>query len=241
MNKTKPEIADADNHPSHLGGLLLDFPDLLPGDILLFRAIDPDPLAKRVSRTTGSPYTHAGIYLGADELLEAGYPKVEIRRLSTSDKEGYIIGVFRSQNTFLDGRVRALREFAETLVRNGTKYDLAGIRAFREVRTQLEEELFGILDRDYGKVLTKEKLEQRSYFCSALVVACYIVSGVIDDTAQLAYKADAFSPADLHEDPTLGWFLGYITSPENEIPADDPLLNTTIWRDIEETPWWAVR
>lgn len=60
------------------------------------------------------------------------------------------------------------------------------------------------------------------------------------ETAQLTYKADAFSPADLHEDPTFGWFLGYISS-ENEVPDDDPLLNTTLWRDIDETPWWAGR
>ncbi|MDA9420971.1 hypothetical protein XH97_02160 [Bradyrhizobium sp. CCBAU 53380] len=239
--KTPTQSAAAPKHPPHVDGLLLDYQDLLPGDILLFRAIDPDPLARRVSKTIGSPYTHAGIYLGGGELIEAGDPRIEIRRLSSHDKEDSVIGVFRSQNTFLDDRVRALREFAETLVRNGAEYDWDGVRAFRKVRTQLEEELFEILKRDYGKVLTKSELDQRSYFCSALIVACYIVSGVIGDTAQLAYKADAFSPADLHEDPTFGWFLGYITSQKNEIPADDPLLNTTLWRDVEETPWWAGR
>jgi hypothetical protein len=242
MNDQAPsDDAPQDVASSHLDGLLLDFQDLLPGDILVFRAIHPDPLARRVSKTIGSPYTHAGIYLGASELLEAGDPKVEIRRLSSRDKEGSIIGVFRSQNGFSDERVRALREFAEALVRNDAEYDWPGIRNFRQVRTHLEEELFEILERDYGKVLTKDELERRSYFCSALVVACYIVSGVIGDTAQLAYKADAFSPANLHEDPTFGWFLGYITSPDNDIPPDDPLLATTLWRDIAEQPWWSFR
>ena len=149
------------------------------------------------------------------KVLEAGDPKVEVRRLSDLDKEDNIIGVFRTQMGFLDGRIAELRHFADALVRNDAEYDWTGIRNFRQVKNQLEEELLEILDRDYGKVLTKDELERRSYFCSALVVACYIVCGVIGDTAQLAYKADAFSPAVLHEDPRFGWFLGYIKSPVN--------------------------
>jgi hypothetical protein len=79
--------------------------------------------------------------------------------------------------------------------------------------------------------LRGEGPRQRPYFCSALAVACYTVTGVIGDIAQLLYKPEAFSPADLHEDPTFGWFLGYITADRNDILRDDPLLTTTNWRD----------
>jgi hypothetical protein len=34
---------------------VLDFGDLLAGDILLFRAIAPDEIAQRISRASGSP------------------------------------------------------------------------------------------------------------------------------------------------------------------------------------------
>jgi hypothetical protein len=242
MNEQLPnDHTQHDEDPRRLDGLLLDFRDLLPGDILLFRAIEPDSLARRVSRTIRSPYTHSGIYVGGEEVLEAGDPKVEVRRLSDLDKKENVIGVFRSQMGFLDDRIAELRKFADTLVRNDAEYDWTGIRNFRQVKNQLEQELLEILDRDYGKVLTKDELERRSYFCSALVVACYIVCGVIGDTAQLAYKADAFSPADLHEDPTFGWFLGYITSSDNAIPSNDPLLGTTLWRDVPARRWWAER
>jgi hypothetical protein len=230
---------DTSDDAGHLlDGLRLDFTDLLPGDILLFRAIQPDALAQRVSIDIGSPYTHAAVYLGNGEVIEAGHPKIEKRRLSEVDKEEYIIGVFRSQLGFSGDRVQALSEFAATLVRNDAQYDWRGIFKFKKVKTELEEHLQEILRRDYGKVLSKNELEQSSYFCSALVVACYTVSGVIGDTAQLAYKADAFSPADLHEDPTFGWFLGYISADRNEIPPDDPLMTTTLWRDLPDVRWW---
>jgi hypothetical protein len=77
----------------------------------------------------------------------------------------------------------------------------------------------------------RRRPRQRPYFCSALAVACYTVTGVIGDTAQLLYKPEAFSPADLHEDPRFGWFLGYITADRNDFLRDDPLLTTTNWRD----------
>ncbi|MET4448505.1 hypothetical protein ABIB75_006815 [Bradyrhizobium sp. GM2.2] len=62
--------------------------------------------------------------------------------------------------------------------------------------------------------------------------------GIIGDTAQIAYKADAYSPVDLYEDPTFGWFLGYITANPNDIPEDDPLLVTTLWHDLLSERWW---
>ena len=88
--------------------------------------------------------------------------------------------------------------------------------------------------------MAREERERRPYFCSSLVVAAYIVCGIIGDTAQLAYQPDAFSPADLHREPTFGWFLGYVTDPSNEISADDPLLNATSWRDASDPQdrWW---
>jgi hypothetical protein len=221
-------------------GFMLDFKDLVPGDILVFRAIDPAPLTKRIARSTGSPYTHAAVYLGDMKVLEAGDQFVEIRSLDQSDKKDWIVGVFRSQCGFGEDRVRALMEFAETLVGNRLAYDKEGLKAFRGTRTKFEENLLDRLRLDYGKVMTKDELERRPYFCSSLVVAVYIACGIIGDTAQLAYQPDAFSPADLHREPTFGWFLGYVTDSTKAIPAEDPLLTATSWRDASEPQdrWW---
>jgi hypothetical protein len=217
---------------------VLDCGELLPGDILLFRAIAPDETARIISRASGSPYTHAAVYLGGGDVIEAGYPMVERRQLGEADKQDYIIGVLRSQLGFSEGRVHALQTFADALIASHAKYDLRGALKQKQTRSQFEEELLDLLTQHYGKVVSKEEFEQRSYFCSALVVACYTVSGIIGDTAQLAYKADAFSPADLHGDPTFGWFLGYVTAVRNEIPPDDPLMTATLWRDVPDARWW---
>jgi uncharacterized protein YycO len=227
-----------DEASNALDGLLIGFKDLLPGDILLFQSCDQKKHQQKISAATGSPYTHAAVYLGDNEIAEATPPKIRKRQLSESDKEGQVIGVLRSQLGFSGERPIALREFVESLIRNGAWYDFRGIRDFNTVKTKFKEELLNILERDYGKVTANDELARRSYFCSALVVACYAAVGLIDGTAKLAYKAEAFSPADLHEDDTFGWVLGYITADEKDIPSDDPLMTKTLWRDLQDARWW---
>ncbi|MCK1338619.1 hypothetical protein IVB38_22045 [Bradyrhizobium sp. 38] len=138
-NRTSNE--DPLREEASLDGLLLEFADLLPGDILLFRAVEPDALAQRVSDEIGSPYTHAAVYLGNGEIIEAGDPKIEKHRLSEDDKEDYIIGVLRSQFKFGDERIQALREFADALVKSDSQYDWRGIFKYKKTRTKFEEEL----------------------------------------------------------------------------------------------------
>lgn len=164
--------------------------------------------------------------------MEAGGRFIEIRTLLDADKDENIVGVFRSQMGFPPERAAALRAFAESLVKNKVRYDLRGLFKYEEKKTKHEEELQELLERDYGKVASKAQLEQTPYFCSALAVACYTAAGVISDTAQLLYRADTFSPPDLYEEPTFGWFLGYIKPDDQTIPSDDPLMNMTSWKDI---------
>jgi hypothetical protein len=38
-----------------------------------------------------------------------------------------------------------------------------------------------------------------------------------------------FSPGGLHQEPTFGWFVGYITDELQRVPSDDPLLNIMRW------------
>ena len=83
---------------------------------------------------------------------------------------------------------------------------MKGALEFKERKAKFEDELLAIMERDHGKFATNDELAKRKYFCSALIVACYAAVGVIDATAQLAYRAEAFSPGDLHRDDTFGWF-----------------------------------
>lgn len=219
-------------------GLLIDFPDLLPGDILLFRPIDPQLHQRKITSITGSPYTHAAIVIGDNKIAESVVlpPIVRKRSLSVADKEQYIIGVLRTQAVFSERRVTLLQEFVKSLTDKFTLYDVRVACGFKKRKEKFDLELQAKLEKDFGQVTTREEFIQRAYFCSALVVACYTMTDIIGPTAQLVYNPDVISPGDLHSDTSFGWFLGYIVSDKKMIPPDDPLLKITDWRS--QTPWW---
>jgi hypothetical protein len=222
-------------------GLRVDFADLLPGDILLFRPLNPDDLEERVSATTQSPYTHAAIYLGNNEIAESVSPEgVQVQKLSNAEKEAYIIGVLRSQAGFSERRVAAMRAFVDKLVAQGARYDVRGALSFQERKDEYIEKLLDTLATNYGTTISEGKLAQMAYLCSALVVACYTISGVIGDSAQVVYRPNVFSAADLHRDPTFGWLLGYIAKNGQRVPLDDPLLTVTRWQDHPKLQWWRT-
>jgi len=240
MNDKKQNATPADGAPLALEGLLLDFKNLLPGDILLVRDLDQKKLQREISAATESPYTHAAIYLGDNEIAEAmPLPSgVRERQLSDADKSGRVIGVLRSQMAFLNDRPKKLSKFVRTVVQAARGYDWRGVYNFEEVRSGFLLTVLDELRKNYGKVSPEAELVRRRYFCSAFIVVCYFVAGVIDDSAQIAYEPNAFSPADLYGDPAFGWLLGYITDDSNNIGHDDPLLGLMQWRNDQAGQWW---
>lgn len=219
--------------------LIIDRSDLLAGDILLFRSLKPDIIAKRIQKATGSPYTHAAIYLGGGEFAESNLlPGVRLQHLSDGHIGGRIVGVLRSQLGFSDSRAEAVRDFIAQLVSQNAAYDFSGVRRFSGKNKQFFENILEEVAANYGDFKTSEEYLNQSYFCSALVVACYIVAGVIGDTAQAAYPPDVFSPGDLHRDDTFGWLLGFLVDNPADVPADDPLLTRTLWKDNLDVKWW---
>jgi hypothetical protein len=93
--------------------------------------------------------------------------------------------------------------------------------------------------KNYGKVTSHDEFAEQSFFCSAFVVACYTVVGIIGDSAQVAYQPDNFSPGQLHQDPTFGWLLGFLVPEGGSVPEDDPVLTqATCWRDLMSEWWW---
>ena len=219
-------------------GLIISPSDLLPGDILLFRSLSPNVIAKQISKFTDSPYTHAAIYIGDGEIAESTPPAVKIRKLSGADTKGVQIGVLRSQLGFSHQRAAAVREFVQQLVVQHAAYDLKGALTFKGRHKEFHKRLLDEIAANYGKITTTDEFLKQAYFCSALVVACYMVAGVIGDTAQVAYPPNVISPGDLHRDPTFGWVLGYIVPDGKNIPADDPLMVGTLWKDNLEARWW---
>ena len=216
----------------------LNISELLPGDILLYRSMHQKKLQQKISTATGSPYTHASIYLGDGIIAEATPPKIRKYKLSNGLVNDVCIGVLRSQCGFCGCRSNKLREFIDELVCQDSRYDFCGILHFTKKNKAHFENQIKVIKENYGKLTSDEEFANKNYFCSALVVACYAVVGIIAESAQVAYPPQVLSPADLHRDSTFGWLLGYLIPAGQTVPTDDPLLLLTLWKDNLSARWW---
>ncbi len=215
---------------------ILNISNLLPGDILLYRPCNPNFIQRKISEKTGSPYTHASIYIGDGLIAEAVFPfGVRICSFKKLIKGSGSVAVLRSQTCFSGDRPNKLKIFVQTVQKPKRFYDWISVVTF----TCRSEKYFGnqldfIID-NYGTYEDNDSLSKRLFFCSCFVVACYSAVGIIDKNAQTAYKPENFSPAHLYKDPTFGWLLGFITCYNKE---DEHILKeTTNWEDCPDK-WW---
>lgn len=231
---------DADATTPSDRSLIVSVADLLPGDVLLYRANRQMPHQRKISAVTGSPYTHAVIFLGDNLVAESNFPRgVAKRPVEESIKGSGCVAVLRSQLGFGGDRPRQLNAFVESVLAKGRFYDLIGAVKFGKATKQHGEDQLDFIRRNYGKVTSSDEFAKQSFFCSAFVVACYSAAGVIGPSAQVAYVPDMFSPGSLHQDPTFGWFLGYLVPEGGLVPDDDPVQTQgTLWRDLKDCRWW---
>lgn len=239
VDATRSERAGTDAAPID-GDLIVRPSDLRAGDILLYRSAKPNIVSRKISEVTGSPYTHASIYVGDGKVAESNPPGgVKLHPVEKSIKGSRCVAVLRSQMKFDGARPGELEAFVKLVLGEGRFYDLAGAFAFKGRSRHFFDRQLEIIREGYGKVATAAEYAQRSFFCSAFVVACYAAVKVIGDTAQPAYEPDAFSPGHLAGDPTFGWLLGFLVPEGGSVAADDPVLaGSMLWRDAQELRWW---
>lgn len=220
--------------------LALQPSDLLPGDVLLYRPRSPNVMQQRISSATGSPYTHAAIYIDGGLIAASGVPfGVTKSALKESMQGNQCIAVLRSQLGFGGDRPRKLNEFVVAVLERKKFYNLIAVASFSKRSAEYFANQLEFVRNNYGEVISHEEFAEQSFFCSAFVVACYAVVGIIGETAQVAYQPNNFSPGHLGEDPTFGWLLGYLVPEGGAIPPDDPLLTqATLWRDCQDVRWW---
>lgn len=217
--------------------------DLLAGDVLLYRPQKPNVVQKKISAATNSPYTHAAIYIGDGTIAESvAWPcLIGVRKQSvqSSLKRSLCVGVLRTQCGFGKDRATKLTAFVEEVVRKRKFYDLIAARKFPSEGKHYFDNQISFIRDNYGKIMPDEKFSKKNFFCSALVVACYSVVGIIGETAQVAYPPELFSPAGLYRDPTFGWLLGHMIPEGGSVPIDDPILvEATQWSQNQNVRWW---
>jgi hypothetical protein len=210
----------------------LTIESLQAGDILLCCPKVRWPHQKAISKVTDSPYTHAAIYLGGNEIAEALVQGgVQKNNLSSVFSGASHIGVLRSQAGFGPERAKLLHEFIDQVIAQGRPYALKGALAWKQTNRDFLSSQMEHIAKHYGEFKSNEEMAKSAYFCSALIVACFAAVGIIDRSAQVAYPPRAFAPGSLYADPTFGWHLGYLVPEGSGVPDDDPLYALMQWSD----------
>jgi hypothetical protein len=215
--------------------------DLLPGDILLYRPATPTRAEQRIMAVTNSPYTHAAIFLGKGKIAESLIPDgVAVSDVVESLDGSLCVGVVRTQVGFGEVRHKKLHEFVDSVIAQGLPFHRSALIHFQQASSDFFDQQLEVIQENFGKSVSPEELAARAYFCSGFITACYEAVGIIDESAQVAYPPEFFSPAHLYEDSTFGWVLGYLMPNDalGPIPTDDPLLFATSWDDHLDIKWW---
>lgn len=229
----------------------LDMSDLLPGDVLLYRPRKPCWHQRCISKETDSPYTHAAIYLGDGYIADSTFPcGVKKRPLITSMNGTLRVAVLRSQYCFCGNRPQELKNFIDHVLSRRRPYNLLGVLGWKKKSKEFFNYQIDNMLKSFGEFSSNEVLSGNSFFCSALIVACYAAVGIISRTAQCAYPKDVFSPAQLHRDPTFGWLLGILSERADgfsDVEKDPVFIECTNWSDFDaaatdpnglKIKWW---
>lgn len=220
--------------------LIVKQSDLMPGDVLLYRSRKITSVQRAISDATGSPYTHAAIYLGDGVVAESNVPRgVGKRKLADSIRGCRCVAVLRSQLGFGGDRPQKLRAFVDDVLAHKKLYNFIDVLKFKSQSATYFDNQLDFIRENYGKVTLHDEFAEQRFFCSAFVVACYTVVGIIGESAQVAYQPNNFSPGHLHQEPTFGWLLGFLVPDGGSVPEDDPvLIQATCWRDLMSARWW---
>jgi hypothetical protein len=201
--------------------------DVRPGDMLLHVGRNK-PMPTLIKAATGSPYTHASMYLGDAQGGEATWPDGVRKYTLKVPKTGHI-AVFRSQCGFNAGRVQALREFIDELISQKTQYDLKVCNIWKIRKDQISHELKQIetLEAYFNHGTKPEPYGADGYFCSALVVSCYFALEVLGESMACVDRPELHLPEELGHNVDFGHIVGYLAPADYKIPADDPFANNS--------------
>ena len=153
---------------------------LRPGDILLTSA--PSLRAAGIQLVTFAPVSHAAVYIGDGEIVEAVLPSVRTRSMDDVMKEESVVLVLRHPDLTAE-QARLVREYA--LNKSGTGFNLLGVTLqfpFSISRRVCEVPLVPSAVRDACirslGLLNQVAATERQLFCSQLVLQAYRHAGV---------------------------------------------------------------
>ncbi len=214
---------------------LLPVKSLCAGDILLCYSDGKwDIIGDAIDSVTGSRYGHAAIYLGKGLVLEStvveGVAKIKIQDFLQRYEH---VAVFRQPDAWTDENLELLNKFAKNVLSSDAHYNLAGVVKYVRVEAKHQATVMREIELFLaGKSISRPTLKKK-YFCSELVVDCFIAVGFIAPSAAIYYRSDTFSPVKLANDATFGTFVGYIScNKDHEVSEDDEFYNRATFEEI---------
>lgn len=226
-----------DTHPSQLQ----------PGDVLLCRGNTEGVslaayVSSEIAAATSSPYTHAALYLGNGQIVDARVLQgIRVRPLTELIARTQYIAAMRQPGAWDAVRVDRLRAFAKKLDELGTKYNTNAFAGYvlepelnRKVRWEdhrqaHQDSVMEQIEAAFARPPPPREEPLRKYFCSELVVAAFVHVGYLGIGADVIYDPGHMAPGDIPRDNTFGFLVGYIAKGTPfDVPSDDPLLGTTL-------------
>ncbi|HLP62639.1 MAG TPA: hypothetical protein VK186_27615 [Candidatus Deferrimicrobium sp.] len=212
---------------------LVSAEQLRAGDVILcYKGKKIDVIGRRIQKVTGSSYTHAAIYLSSGKAAESKICGVKTTDIYQLVNRYMHVAIFR-QPLWNSNRVKRLELFVEELLSKGAKYNSYGVLKFGHQRNIFEQTIFNDLNAFFEGKLIPPSPKKKHYFCSELVVDCFIYTGIIQPSAAVVYRSNVTSPGALGKDPTFGYFYGYLSCIENyQIPETDEFFDETTFNEI---------
>lgn len=192
---------------------------------------------KIISHNLSLEYTHAALCIGAQSAVESirdgGVRKVGIADLISRYKH---VVVLRHPDMWDLNTCQILNDFVEKVIANKAGYNIWDLCNFRKGGKR-DKDSRSVCDRltayHKGEYAPSSPYKDR-YFCSELVVACFIAAGCIDESAAVFYEPSCISPDDLSNDPTFGTFCGYIIGDDKNyiVSSSDRFYRQTSFAEI---------
>lgn len=177
------------------GGLLANIASLQPGDIILSSGKSLSSVGVRLFTT--APVSHASLYVGEGEIIEAVGSGIRRRDLAEALTEDDVAVAFRHP-ALVPAQAQKIREFADAQV--GKKYNHLGIvlhAPFAIERRLCELPGIPSLVRNFClrgvAMIQLGAVSNESFFCSQFVLEAYRVAGLPITDADPRW----ISPADI--------------------------------------------
>jgi len=194
---------------------------LKAGDVILCSG--NKSFSKLIRWRTKSRYSHASICYDSESVVEASKSGVRMVATKTLIRGYPYVAVLRNPDVWTTERIAAMQFFLDKILETGAKYNYGCIRQFLFDQEDDSYDIDERIRQYFLEELKPKELLAGRYFCSELVMACFIVTGIISEAASFAFQPKTFAPVDIAKEDVCGWLLGYISMQDrpNIYPGDD--------------------